>query len=312
MTCVVCLDAAASAERVCSCSALACRVCLLALLDHGRERCAVCGSRFQPSAILNACLLGVEASPADPAKAHLKLAMAYAGAGDPLRALNSLAIAQHSVEPGSRWHSMIALETAQSHLAIGQVASAESCLRSVMPKLLELPRTVSSGVLFANCCTLLCKTTMQQERNVQARAWLRRAINIQADLGLDRPLATSLQLDARLLSREGKYLLAKKTLQSADRLLSRCETDECVRASVKVEMAIAEVQLGETDAAQAILRGVLPTLRRRSKLDDKFSADLLPTAARALALIVAPQRRLRRKTRPECVGHREAALHARA
>ena len=149
MTCVVCLDATACAERVCSCSALACRVCLLALLDHGRERCAVCGSRFQPSAILNACLLGVEASPADPAKAHLKLGMAYAGAGDPLRALNSLAIAQHSVEPGSRWHSMIALETAQSHLAIGQVASAESCLRSVMPKLLELPRTVSSGVLFA-------------------------------------------------------------------------------------------------------------------------------------------------------------------
>ena len=81
---------------------------------------------------------------------------------------------------------------------------------------------------------------------------------------------------------------------------------------MKVEMAIAEAQHGEAGAAQAILRGVLPTLRRRSKLDGKFSADLLPTAARALALIVALQRRLRRKTRPECVGHREAALHARA
>ena len=307
MTCVICLTAA-NAERVCSCAALACRGCLLALLDHGKERCVVCGSRFHPSAVVNACLSGLEgpaSDGSDPAKAYVKLAVAYSTAGDPRCALRSLAIAQHLVVPGSRWDQVISLETAQNLLAIGQIEEAEGCLRSVMPRLLEMPTTVSSGVLFANCCMLLCKTNMQQGKPGPARAWLRRALNIQADLGLDGPLATSLELDAKLLSREGEYHLAKKTLQSAELILSTSETDECLRGSVQVQIATAEMQLGEKDSARARLSRVLPMLRR--KQHDHFGADLLPAAARALSRLVSPSRRLRRKTWPERVEHREAA-----
>ena len=305
MSCVICLNSV-DAERVCCCSALACRCCLLALLDHGRERCAVCGSRFQPAAVVRACLFGL-AGPADgsdPAKVYVKLAMAYLAAEEPRRALRSLAIAQHLVVPGSCWDHMISLETAESLLAIGHIASAEGCLRSVMPRLLE-SQTRSSGVLFANCCTLLCKTNMLQENFGPARAWLRRALNIQADLELDGPLATSLQLDAKLLGLDGKHLVAKKTLQSAEHILSRTETDECLKGSVQVEIAKAEIQLGETDLARARLSVLLPTLRRR--MLDKFSAALLPVASFVLSGILSPSRRLRRKTWPELVGHREAA-----
>ena len=152
MTCVICFTAA-NAERVCSCAALACRGYLLALLDHGKERCVVCGSRFHPSAVVNACLSGLEgpaSDESDPATAYVNLAVAYSTAGDPRCALRSLAIAQHLVVPGSRWDQVISLETAQNLLAIGQIEEAEGCLRSVMPRLLEMPTTVSSGVLFAN------------------------------------------------------------------------------------------------------------------------------------------------------------------
>ena len=120
MTCVICLTAA-NTELVCSCAALACRGCLLALLDHGKERCVVCGSRLHPSAVVDACLSRLEgpaSDGSDPAKAYVKLAIAYSTAGDPRCALRSLAIAQHLVVPGSRWDQVIALETAQNLLAI--------------------------------------------------------------------------------------------------------------------------------------------------------------------------------------------------
>ena len=190
MSCIICLSSA-EARRVCSCSARACRGCLLSLLDRGRQRCVVCmhargrvagrpvlpschmsvtlrcqnlselfvlaygvpscpailpyggwragrawvcGSRYQPSAVVRACSFGVRNADAgaDPAKQYAKLAVAYSNAGSPRRALRWLAIAQNLASPGTRWYHFIELETAQNLLAIGDAASAERCLRTVM------------------------------------------------------------------------------------------------------------------------------------------------------------------------------------
>jgi len=304
MNCVICLTAP-NADSVCGCSALVCRACLLSLLDHGRERCVVCGSRFTPSAVVQACLLGLEGPVGQDANAYIKLAVAYSSAGDPRCALRSLAIAQHLAVSGSRWELLIKIETAQSLLAIGHVDDADACLRGVMPRILEMPRTFGNGILFASCCTLLCKTSMQQAKFGPARAWLRRALNIQADLGLNASLATSLELDAKLLSSQGKYDLAKRTLQTAQDIMSEAESDEVLKGSVQVQIANAEIHLGEHGPARARLAAVLPMLRRRKR--DHFATDLLPIAACALSRIVTPSRRLRRKTGPERVEHRKAA-----
>ena len=304
MSCIICLTSA-NAERACSCTALACRGCLLEILDRGKERCVVCGSRWHPQAVVHACLSGLEGPTASQdAKAYVKLAVAYSAAEDPRRALRSLAIAQHLVEPESRWDHFIKVETGQNLLAIGLVDDAERCLRGVMPRLLQLPRRAPSGVLFAACCVLLCKTNSRKEKLGPARAWLRRALNIQADLGLQVPLATSLQMDASLLMCQGKYHIAKKTLQSAERILSRFETDECLKACLQLQIADVETKLNECGPARARLAAVLPMLRRRKH--DHFVADVLPTAACALSKLVNPSRRLRRKTCPECVEHRES------
>jgi tetratricopeptide (TPR) repeat protein len=219
--------------------------------------------------------------------------------------LRSLAIAQHLAVSGSRWELLIQIETAQSLLAIGHVDDADACLRGVMPMILEMPRTFGNGILFASCCTLLCKTSMQQAKFGPARAWLRRALNIQADLGLNASLATSLELDAKLLSRQGKYDLAKRTLQTAEDIMSEAESDEVLKGSVQVQIANAEIHLGEHGPARARLSRVLTMLRKRKH--DHFATELLPIAACALARIVTPSRRLRRKTGPERVEHRKAA-----
>ena len=234
MNCVICLTAP-NADSVCGCSALVCRACLLSLLDHGRERCVVCGSRFTPSAVVQACLLGLEGPVGQDAKAYIKLAVAYSSAGDPRCALRSLAIAQHLAVSGSRWELLIKIETAQSLLAIGHVDDADACLRGVVPMIREMPRTFGNGILFASCCTLLCKTSMQQAKFGPARAWLRRALNIQADLGLNASLATSLELDAKLLSRQGKYDLAKRTLQTAEDIMSEAESDEVLKGNASAD-----------------------------------------------------------------------------
>ena len=307
MNCIICLSTSTNARPVCSCSSRVCRRCFLGLLDRGRQRCVVCGSRYQPSSVVRACLFGVQNADVadDPAKSYAKLAVAYSNAGRPRRALRSLAIAQNLAVPGTRWYHFIVLETAQNLLVIGDAASAERCLQSVMPSLLSLPTTLSSGVLYSSCCVLLSKTSMQLEKRGTARAWLRRAMHVQGDLGLDLPLADSLQLDAKMLSREGQHRQAKESLQRAERILLQRETDEGVKCQLQVDLAAMELQLGENDQARGRLFAVLPTLRRRKR--DRFSAELLPVAARALSRIVSPTRRLRRKTRPEMVQCRERA-----
>ena len=244
MNCVICLTSP-DADSALFCLALVCRVCLLSLLDHGRERCVVCGSRFTPSAVVKACLLGLDGSAGQDPKAYIQLAVAHSSAGDPRCALRSLAIAQHLAVSGSRWELLIKIETAQSLLAIGHVDDADASLRGVMPMILEMPRTFGNGILFASCCTLLCKTSMQQTKLGAARAWLRRALDIQADLGLNASLATSLELDAKILSRQGKYALAKKTLQTAEDIMSEAESDEVLKGSVQMQFANAEIHFGE-------------------------------------------------------------------
>ena len=130
-------------------------------------------------------------------------------------------------------------------------------------------------------------------------------MHVQGDLSLDLPLADSLQLEAKMLSCDGQHRQAKESLQRAERILLQRETDEGVKCQLQVDLAAMELQLGENDQARGRLFAVLPTLRRRKR--DRFSAELLPVAARALSRIVSPTRRLRRKTRPEMVQCRERA-----
>ena len=295
MSCVICLDASADARRVCGCSARACPACLLGLLDRGKDRCVVCGGRFIPTVVVRACQHGLQNPDGggDQTKAYVKLAIAYSSAGKPRRALRSLAIAQHHAPPGHRWEHFLELEIESSLLAIGHTADADRCLRKIMPRILEMPQTRSAGMLYAECCKLLCKMNAQIEKKGAARSWLRRAMEAEESLQLDGSLANSLQLDAQILSSEGKFQLAKESLVTAAHIMSLSETDECLRCKVQVDIAISEVEMGEFDPAPARLLGVLPALRRKR---DYHSARLLPVAAQALSCIVTPKRRLRRKT----------------
>ena len=260
----------------------------------------MCGGRFIPASVVRACQHGLQSSEGreDQTKAYVKLAVAYSNAGKPRRALRSLAIAQYYAPPANRWQHFLELEMASNLLAIKQTADADRCLRRVMPHILEMPQTRSAGMLYAECCKLLCKTNVQLEKNGAARSWLRRAMEAEDSLQLDGPLASSLQLEAQILSSLGKFQLAKESLITAAHIMDRSETDECLKCKVQLDIAISEVEMGEVDPARARLVGFLPTLRRKR---DCHSAKLLPVAAQALSYIVTPKRRLRRKTNPETV-----------
>ena len=180
----------------------------------------MCGSRFRPLSVVRACLFGVQSCDGDSsdltkAKAHGKLAVAYSSAGRHEEALQSLAIAQRHAAPGSRWEYFLKLESAQNLLSIGQTDEAQRCLRSVMPTLLQLPTSLPEASLYAHCCMLLAKTSVQNERRAAAKSWLRRATDVQADFGLHAPLDTTLQLYPELLSRDNEHNDSKTVLQSS-------------------------------------------------------------------------------------------------
>ena len=228
---MICLVSSADARHSCGCSARTCPPCLLALLDRGADRCVVCGSRFRPLSVVRACLHGVQSRAADSseltkAKAHGKLAVAYSSAGRHQDALQSLAIAQSHAAPGSRWEHFLKLESAQNLLSIGQTEEAQRCLRSVMPTLLQLPTSLPEASLYSHCCMLLAEMNVQNQRRDAAKSWLRRAIEVQGELGLRAPLATTMQLYSELLSDDNEHHHAKTVLEDAERIVERYETDE--------------------------------------------------------------------------------------
>ena len=298
MHCVICLDASADARRVCGCSARVCRRCLVELLDRGKDKCVACGTRWRAPAVVNACRQALENvdDDHDRARRYMKLAAAYSTAGRPRKSLHMLAKAKKLHAPGPIWDHYIKLESASNFLDIGSTAKAEKCLLGivhVIPEMTE-PISTSSGVLYSRCCWLLCKVAMQYEQLALAKSWVQRAMDIQGQLGLEWQLGESLQLDAQILRMDGKFEASRESLAKAERIMLRCETDEGLICSVKIDLAIAELQLGQWDSARPRLLSALSTLRKRKR--DRFSARLLPIAAAALSHTVRPTRRLRRKT----------------
>ena len=163
----------------------------------------VCGGRFSPSAVVKACQHGLAQSSdrgGDQTKAYVNLAVAYSNAGKPRRALRSLAIAQHHAPPGNRLQHFLQLEIASNLLAIKQTADANRCLRRVMLHILEMPQSRSADLLYSECCKLLCKLNIQLEQNDAARSWLRQCMEAEDSLQLDGQRASSLQLEAQILS----------------------------------------------------------------------------------------------------------------
>ena len=283
MSCVICLSTG-DAHRSCSCSARLCPVCLLALLDRGVNRCVVCGSNFEHLAVVRACLRNVQncaLGGGDLSKAHGKLAVAYSAAGRPRRALRSLAIAQLHAQPNSRWEQFLKLESVQNLVSIGETTEADRLSRSIMPTVLQVPTSRPAAALYAHCCLLKYKINVQRDKQWAAASWLRRAIGVQSDFGLDAPLAASRQLHADLLNEEAKHQEAKQALERSERLMFN-ETDPFLKSRLQVDSAKTELRLGQRDSARARLPGVLPTLRKRKR--DRFSADLLPDAAWAILL----------------------------
>ena len=272
------------------------------MLDRGKVHCVVCGSSFRNAEILKACRLAIRNVDNDQDRAgrYVKLAMAYSIAGRPNKSLRTLTKAKRYAVPGSNIAHFIQLETASNLLATGSAAEAERCLRSVMDVILEMtdPITLSSAVLYAACCTLLCTADIRFQRLASATVWLQRAMVVQGEIGLDSQLAESLQMEADILRREGKLYESKGSLQKAERIMMRSETDECQKCKLQVDIAITEAELGELHLARARLCGVLPKLRKRKR---DHCAELLPIAAEALSHIAKPARRLRRKTWPERV-----------
>ena len=151
--------------------------------------------------------------------------MAYSSAGLPKHALSSLAIAQRHAEPNSRWELFLKMESAQNLLSMGDTDEADRRLRSIMPTVLQVTTSRPAAALYAHLCLLKCKINVQRDKQWAAASWLRRAIGVQSDFGLDAPLAASLQLYADLLNKEAKHQEAKQALERSERLMLNYETD---------------------------------------------------------------------------------------
>ena len=130
-----------------------------------------------------------------------------------------------------------------------------------------------------------------------------RAVAIQSDIGIPSNLCASLRSLADVLRAEERYSEARHVLQQVESLQAQHETDHCVKVLVQAELASLEVLLDQKNSARERLRGVVRTLRKRTR-DGQHIVEALSDAICGLGELVAPARRLRRKTALECVQQR--------
>ena len=111
-----------------------------------------------------------------------------------------------------------------------------------------------------------------------------------------RNVVKCMQEIAKFYDARSDLPLAHETRRVAFNILRSEETDMGRVALAQLELAKSDVAIGEISAAAAQYANAIKVLRKRRS---SVCLGALPDARRELALVLTPNRRLRRETLPE-------------
>ena len=300
MACLVCLEDGGGAHG-CGCSCTTHTPCLLALLDNDYSRCPNCFVEFSNAAVLEAAKLAVEQEGAT--KRLIFYGAALTAANQPLRAIKTLlddginldtecVIARWHVEIGSAYlsagmpqMSKMHLETAVTRLQRGSpLEPAVACLQQGLP-----PQS-----LYARALVGLAQTCLRMGDVGQASNTMLKAISLTKWLAGAECVAV-MRVIAHICRATGDKRKSVDAHATICEILDHEEPDPWACAKGQAELGLAEIECGK-DASNR-LRGALNVLRKRPSTYE----PILGAAARGLASLVRPRKRLRWKRHPESV-----------
>ena len=315
--CLFCLEECRLAPRgggaVCHCSAVAHPRCLARYLwtNHDSSRCPVCCSRLSETTLVlayeSACsILARQLGPTHQTTLRnlLTLAGKYAAVGLQGRAASVLLSVRRGIAEGDATTSRLCrLGRARFFLARGDTNLALKSSGMLVCHYQEAP---PSDTVAKRCeVEALCvrgECLLALGERLEARSCFLKGMllalglpNFYSNLDL---LASMLDLIARSFIEDGQTANAAQVLRVLSNVLAKTERDTCAIAIAKMNAAAFECSHGMTreDTAEN-LRFSIRILRGRSR--DPRAPLHLARGVAALAAIVQPARRLRRKTRIE-------------
>ena len=286
MTCFVCLEGGGVLDA-CPCAASVHPLCLGLFLERDvRPRCPICCAPFSVGARL-------AASEAIYLKKKttenlLSLAAARSTIGLPEEALELL----KSVTPEPPLILAYDIETANALLALGRAQEALGILIRTLRVLFRIDEPRQSLFAHALCLTAQAHTRQGEYRFAEGALTVALNIASQGDLSADDCIAimSSIKKVHEAQGNTGRLVAAQETIYN---ITKRVEKDPFIVAEAHVEWLLSKMQPGDR-ALASILAKDIKILRKRSPAD-----ELVKRASLALAGLVRPVKRLRRKCHPE-------------
>ena len=262
--------------------------CLLALMDNGYRRCPNCFAEFSNAAVLEAAKLAMEQE--GTTKRRIFYGAALTDANQPLRAIEALLDDDINLDTEcviARWH----VEIGSAYLSAGMPQMSKMHLETAVTRLQQGSPPQS---LYARALVALAQTCLRLGDVCQASKTTLKAISLTKWLTGAECVAV-MRVIAHICKAKGDKQQFVDAHATICEILGQEEPDPWACAKGQAELGLAEIECGK-DASNR-LRGALNVLRKRPST----SEPILGAAARGLASLVRPRKRLKWKRHPESV-----------
>ena len=292
--CLVCWSSDGALLQACRCDSRVHVECLMKLVSHSNGRCGVCLSEYRPDAMTE--VLRNSLAHSWSARKHYCFTWALVRAGRTEEALANLRTLDHAaLGPSS---------TANCHVLEGRVLlqlqhtdAALRCFQRAVRKIEDLPIPLIDIDVYANAKIGLGLVYIQLAKYGKAE----NVITDAARMGAHASGSTLMKVyraKANLSSALSQHIGAWAFLLRRHKFALQASKDPVLHAETLAEVHVARAQCPGKKAPPDVLRRLLKIIRRTGK------ADVVRGAARCLASIIRPARRVRGKHHPEVVAHR--------
>ena len=304
MSCVICLEDGAEFACECSCFHVHCLSNFL-LRNGNRGECSICFSRFDRSMLATALDIAFTRTSNLFGPAHgttmvlkLELATALAIAGDAEKAKRLLQdIIAAAVEPS--WLVSVAkVELARTLRNSGEPAAACRALEGLVPCLARAADRWAQHE-HVEACTLLgaCYLDLGHLAMAEKKLFLAMDDHLHNENCCAKKVVACMRHIANYYEARNELVLARDTYRVVLNIVEAEECDPSRVALARLDLASADIKIGDISQAAARLRGVIQALRKRKH--DGYAMEALPESRKKLASVVRPSKRLRAKTLPE-------------
>jgi hypothetical protein len=286
MSCLLCHQPGGGSR--CRCAAVLHVGCLADLLDNNYWRCQVCCAEYKPEAVLAAAMYMYIKQPSVDRLLVVCMKLTEAGrARESARVLGSIPPERMT----GRLRVLLRVELGFAQLALGEYRKARQVLTDASTDLVDC-KFLNFDQINIRVMYLYGRCLLGLRRYGEAEGVFLETLKLVSKMSPEQAILIMRAISDLCVARGRKHQY-KEAIATIAEITDAEAKDPVARAHVHAELGIAEFDIGLDSAGR--LRGALRALRKRGDV------KIINAAQVCLHRQVQPKRRLRRKTRIECV-----------